>query len=229
MSTNYSKIIESLSYTVTKEGVEELVNGLGAACLSLSNREDEDIKKLLTAILEEKKYDMVASPIVGDIYQDFYQKVQFKNKELFDDLAVKIGDIIIDTIYKPFKLGPTVPLVFDSVIIQHYAHTNATHVYGIPPHYDHKGFVELVVVLLLEGESLFHVAKDKECTGEVLISAMPMDLIVMRGYGFNGEDSRPVHYVKKIQEKTGRTSLSFRIYSKNEEHLNTIRKAFSVT
>ena len=221
--------ISSLEYQLEDGGIESLVSGCGVTTLRFCGGISKEVEALRQEILNEKRSGMVSSPTVGDVYQDFHQKVSFDNEELLNTLAQKISSIVQKTIYHAGGLRPHVPLVFDSVIIQHYSYSTSNHLYAIPPHYDHKGFVELVVVLLLEGESLFHTAKDKDCTAEKEIKANEMDLIVMRGFEFQGKDERPVHYVKKIKSQTGRTSLSFRIYSKNEEHLNTIRKAFSMT
>ncbi len=221
--------ISSLDYELDKGGIGELIFGSGVTTLRLVGKASLDIEALRLQILNEKSSGMTLSPTVGDIYQDFYQKVSFKNQELLNAFTLKIADIIKTKLYEANNVQSNVPIVFDSVIIQHYPHSTSDHLYAIPPHYDHKGFVELVIILLLEGESLFYTAKDKEGKEERVIDANPMDIIVMRGYQFQGKDERPVHYVKKITSLSGRTSLSFRIYSKNEEHLASIRKAFSVT
>lgn len=227
MTSNPYNVIEKLNYTIIGEGIDDFVNGLGVTTLRLTNNKKGEIELLRQAILKEKEINMVASPVIGDVYQDFYQKTYFENEELLEKLAKKIEQEIIREIYEKHNLTPMYPIEFKSRVIQHYAHNDKEFLYGIPPHYDHRAFVEVVVVLLLQGESLFHTALDKQANGEQAIDAQPMDLIVMRGYQFQGKDSRPVHYVKKIREKEGRTTLSFRVYSDNEEHLASMRKDFS--
>ncbi|MBP6942713.1 MAG: hypothetical protein KBB55_01565 [Candidatus Buchananbacteria bacterium] len=70
--------------------------------------------------------------------------------------------------------------------------------YGISPHRDNKSFIGLVVVILVQGEPLFHVCSDKQGSDSVLINAQPGDAIIMRGTGFDNKDERPIHYVGKV-------------------------------
>lgn len=230
MNKDVLRIINTLAYECKDTDVRDLLNpDLGVTVLKPKVEVAmKDLCVLQSAILNEKNHDMRLSPNVGDIYQDFYQKVDFRDRRLIDALAERMGEIITDEVYKRWQLTPSVPIMFDSAIIQYYALSKMRHPYAIPPHYDHKGFVEIVAIVLVEGEPLFFTAKDKFGNAETEVDAKPMDIILMRGYGFNGRDSRPIHYVKKIRERRGRTSLTFRIYSKNKEHLETIRKAFSI-
>ena len=227
MNRQLEHILSKLSYTIDLVSLDELVNGRGVTAISLAVAREE-VEPLRHAILREKESGMVASPTVGDIYQDFYQKTDFNDRDLLEALAKKLEKEISREVYKKSGLTPLVPIDFKSRVIQHYVYNDKTFLYGIPPHYDHRAFVEIVAILLLEGDSLFYTANNKEGVNERFIDANPMDIILMRGYQFGGqEDGRPVHYVKKILKKEGRTTLSFRIYSDNEEHLTTMRKAFS--
>lgn len=223
-------LINKLTYMCTQKNISELLSeSIGVTVLSCSNTlTGKESSELRDIFLSEKSVGMVMSPDVGDVYQDFYQKQTFMNKECIEILAHHIEKIIRKEVYEKNTIVPAVPINFSSIILQHYPFINSLRPFAISPHVDHKGFVELVVILLIEGDSLFYTADDKTCKNEQLHIAKPFDLIVMRGYQFNGIEKRPVHYVKKIKEGSKRTTLSFRILSNNKEHLRTLKETFLV-
>lgn len=219
-------LLDSLEYSIGESGIHELFHGKGAAKASLITPFPK-VKALQKMLLEEKNAGMLPSPTIGDIYQDFSQKLSFKEKKLIDDLKERLASIVLEQVYKRYGFQSAERLTFDSVIMQHYPLTEAVKPFAIPPHQDHRGFVEIVAILLIEGGSYFYVADDRHQKGELYINAKPMDLILMRGYNFAGRgDVRPVHYVKKVKSASGRTSLTFRVLSKDKEHLATLQKTF---
>lgn len=218
--------IDNLDYGITQEGVHELLHGKGAAKMSLLVPLIK-ARPLQEALQQERKVDMLPSPTIGIVYQDFTQKMDFQDVALIEKLENKLRKTLLEKLYVSYGLQPVRILLFDSIILQHYPLVASKKSFAIPPHQDHKAFVELIVILLVEGGSYFYIAEDKHQKKEVYINAKPMDLIVMRGYDFAGKgDMRPVHYVKKIQGRGGRTSLTIRMLSKNKEHLATLEQAF---
>lgn len=223
-------IINKLTYTCTEKNIRDLLDiNVGVTVLRLNgDLSSEELGELKAILVTENNEDMMISPVIGEVYQDFFQKQIFRNKLCIELLTRQIEKVIKEEIYRKNNLVQDTSLTFDSVIMQYYPYIHSLRPFAIPPHIDHKGFVELVVILLIDGESLFYTAEDKSCRNERLYEARAFDLIVMRGYRFCGIEERPVHYVKKIQKDGGRITLGFRVLSKDRGHVKTLEETFGV-
>jgi hypothetical protein len=96
------------------------------------------------------------------------------------------------------------PLSFTDLVAQQYP----PHGGGIAPHRDGKSFINLVAVLILEGEGNFQFCDDDSGANPRLIKNEPGDLILMRGVGFCARDHQPHHFVDGIRSR--RTTFGMR-------------------
>jgi hypothetical protein len=124
-----------------------------------------------------------------------------------------------------FSFIPVNGLSFEPPNLQKYEYVETDGQFAIPPHVDYKACVEVIAILLLDGNSQFYIVEDRECNGERYIDALPLDIILMRGYGFQGIETRPIHYIKKIQKGKVRVSLGFRMLGKNQEDIIKMEQA----
>ena len=92
------------------------------------------------------------------------------------------------------------PLCFNDLSLQKYPVSNPNRQYAISPHVDHKNCINLVAVIVLKGSASFCVCKDRSGAEPLEIPARPGDLILMRGFGFGGQD-RPFHFVGPVSEE----------------------------
>ncbi len=246
---NSLDIFSNFKYKITEQNVRELLDvNIGVTTLKINQEEDEELKNIenardkishiLKIIKRESRIGMTSSPTIGAIYQNFFQKTNFINKNFFEDLKnhieynlncelekynldkVKFDNVILQDYGNHKKennnLNKIIPLENKLKKEQGYENKNEDK-FSIPPHQDQKGFVGLVAVMLIEGDSKFYIAKDRECNGEKYIQASPGDIILMRGYDFMNIKQRPIHYIKKLEEGESRISLGFRQYTKNPE------------
>lgn len=213
LNQTLSNYIDSLSYQSDENAKSELLS-LGVTVLHLVDKR-ESLEQLKKKLLTECDNDMERAPTIKDIHQNFSQKRTFRNMELVTMLKEKIEKEILREVYEKFSFVPVDGLSFELPNLQRYEYIETDSHFAIPPHVDYKACVEVIAVLLLEGDSQFYVAEDRECNGERYVNAMPLDIILMRGYGFQGIDNRPVHYIKKIQE--GESENLFRVPDAREE------------
>lgn len=218
-------LVENISYGLTQNNIKELLdkdNGVTVLDLKLNKEitEQETFNKkenFLKAVKREVNYDMQKSPTIGVVYQNFFQKSVFKDK----DLILGFKTVLKRDILKALQdNGINIENNFDDIILQHYKHYENESDYAIPPHQDQKGFVGVVAVLLVSGDSNFYTAKNREGIGERKIEANPGDIILMRGYDFTENIGvkleRPIHYIKKLEPSKERVSLGFRQYTKDK-------------
>lgn len=79
---------------------------------------------------------------------------------------------------------------------------------GISSHRDGKSFINIVAVLVLEGDARFCVCSDRYGNNACEIENPPGSLLLMRAPGFLGEDVQPFHFVDHV--RSTRTTLAFR-------------------
>lgn len=223
LNTTLSNHSSSLSYQSDQNAKSDLLS-FGVTVLHLVG-DRENLKHLRTELLAECDYDMEQAPSIKNIHQNFSQKRVFRNPELIMSLKEKIEKEIQKEIYEKFALTPARSLNFELPNLQKYEYIKTDNKFAIPPHVDYKACVEVIAVLLLEGDSQFYVAKDRECNGERFIDAQPFDIILMRGYGFQGLEERPIHYIKKIEEGKVRVSLGFRMLGTNQDDIMKMEQA----
>lgn len=118
------------------------------------------------------------------------------------------------------------PLHFTDLALQKYPQSAPGEKFGISPHRDQSGFVNLVAVLLISGPSAFFICKDKTGAGASDVVASPGDLILMRGGGYGGNLPRPFHFIGKINDPYGRLSFGLRQVTSNAEEAAKIRDVF---
>lgn len=223
LNQTLSNYIDSLSYRSDENAKSDLLS-LGVTVLRLENKR-ESLELLRKVLLTECDDDMKRAPTIKDIHQNFSQKRIFKNIGLITKLKEKIEEEILQEVYGKFSFVPVDGLAFELPNLQKYEYIVTDSKFAIPPHVDYKACVEVIAVLLLEGGSQLYVAKDRECNGERFIYAQPLDIILMRGYGFQGLEERPIHYIKKIEEGRVRVSLGFRMLGNNQEDIMKMERA----
>ncbi len=72
---------------------------------------------------------------------------------------------------------------------------------GITPHMDGKSVVNLICVIVLEGESKFALCEDRQGSNPKYLDTMPGNIIFMRAPGYRGSGHRPFHFVSEITTK----------------------------
>lgn len=100
------------------------------------------------------------------------------------------------------------PLVFNEAVVQMYPRTDPDEQYALSPHMDRKHGVGVIAVLVIEGVAPFCICRDREGTDPVVISSRPGELVLMRGYEYQGKP-RPFHFVGPVRKGT-RISLGMR-------------------
>lgn len=217
--------ISSLVYESSKDARFELLSEhIGVTVIRLvSDRGDaEEVRQLL---LDECRHDMEQAPVIKSVHQNFSQKRVSKQNEQVTAFKEKLETLILNELYEKHGFIPTSGLHFESPNLQKYEYTETNSLFAIPPHVDYKACVEVIAILLLEGPSLFYIAEDRECKGEKGVEASVMDIILMRGYMFQGIEKRPIHYVKKIPKGVRRVTLGFRMMGDNQTDINNMEKA----
>ncbi|MEX2650155.1 MAG: hypothetical protein WD673_14180 [Alphaproteobacteria bacterium] len=111
------------------------------------------------------------------------------------------------------------PLCFNEMMMTRYRAGSI----GITPHRDHVSYVNLVALVVLEGEGSFRVAEDRSGTGPRAVPGSPGCVILMRAPGFLGSAVRPFHYVTDI--RSTRTVFGLRHESPPGARLTRTRPA----
>ena len=89
------------------------------------------------------------------------------------------------------------PLTFNTLVVQHYAPGSI----GITPHRDGLSRINLVCVIVLEGNARFALCDDREGTNPRDIHAPPGHVILMRAPGYRSSDLQPFHFITDIRER----------------------------
>lgn len=160
-------------------------------------------------LMNESGVGVRDAPTVEDIHQHFAQKNTYEDKEYVKCLTGALWKCIQKNVYEDG--GVTYPLgyLYESPNMQVYTYRENSEEYAIPPHKDFKASVEVVAIMLVSGPSLFCVWK--ESGGQVEVEATVGDVILLRGYGYRGMTTRPLHAVMKIPEGEHRVTLGFRM------------------
>ena len=154
----------------------------------------------------ETQYLEVQPERIGkhQVKQSFSATATFNSDSLFTEVADNLSGALehwfIEDGVSPF----VTPLAFTDLVVQRYPKGDT----GISPHRDGKSFINLIAVLVLEGEGSFRFCEDRSGTNPRLIRNEPGDLIVMRGVGFCGTAHQPFHFVDNI--RTRRTTFGMR-------------------
>ncbi len=86
------------------------------------------------------------------------------------------------------------PLRFNEISLQLYEEGSI----GITSHMDGKSAVNLICVVVLEGESRFALCEDRQGSNPYYLDTTPGNIIFMRAVGYRGSDHRPFHFVSDI-------------------------------
>lgn len=194
-----------------------------------------------TAVIPEMTPDFVAelcrqaSKLVytkaqhtSKVKQNFTCCGKFERESIWTEMARQFTDGIQKSLVE-LESGHlfTEPLKFTDLALQEYSESMEECKYGISPHSDQSGFINLVVVLLLRGPAVFYICKDREGFDAKEIQAEPGNLIIMRGGGFAGGTlSRPIHFVGPI-DKRGRLSFGLRQVTSDEDAAKRLREYFN--
>ena len=100
------------------------------------------------------------------------------------------------------------PIVFNDYALQRYPLSPLDEPYAIAPHRDYANCINLIIVCVIEGTAPFYLLKDKNSKEGELLSSSVGDVIIMRGNGFAGNPSRPVHAVGRVSEE--RLTIGYR-------------------
>lgn len=93
-----------------------------------------------------------------------------------------------------YRSPPVPPFAFNEWRLQYYPQAGC----GISPHRDHKVYRHMVAILVLAGQGRFMTCDDRAGRGAVAVGAPAGWLILMRGAGFAGSESRPFHAVMDV-------------------------------
>jgi len=191
-----------------------------------------EISSLIVNDLCQQASQLVYEPakhVKTKVEQNFNGCGEFENGSIWMHMAEQFAEGLQQSFERLQKLEllSVTPLTFTDCALQHYPQTVGTQKYGIGPHRDQKDFVNLIVVLLLHGDSNFFICRDREGGSSEKIEAKPGQLIVMRGGGFAQDTlSRPLHYVGPIDER-GRLSFGLRQVSSDPAAAARIRSLFN--
>lgn len=96
--------------------------------------------------------------------------------------------------HEPYPLSES--LYFTEVRAQRYE----PGILGISPHLDGETRINIIAILVLEGEGRFCLCDDEQGTNCRAVHSQPLDLILMRGPGFmgGGDDIQPYHFLDRI-------------------------------
>lgn len=89
------------------------------------------------------------------------------------------------------------PLALDTLVLQRYEPGSV----GITPHRDGPSRINLVCVVVLEGEARFAVCDDRAGSNPRDVRAPPGHVILMRAPGYRGSDHQPFHFVTDLRER----------------------------
>jgi alkylated DNA repair dioxygenase AlkB len=146
-----------------------------------------------------------APAVVGPY--DVRQKYNFSTTFAKQSLYVGVAKVLQEHLNAIFKNHPkkllSKPLEFNDLAAHRYPPGG-----GISPHRDGLKYLNIIAVLVLEGEGRFCLCDDRDGTNPREIGNAPGDLLLMRASGFNKQDVQPFHFVDQISAP--RTSFALR-------------------
>ncbi len=159
-------------------------------------------------LLEElTQYHMVQAPYEcgpRKVRQEYKAFDDFPEKSLFLQVREELENelkVLYSIFIPPNSMEP---LTFTHQVVQRYEPGPI----GIGAHRDGQSYINLVALLVLEGEDGLHSCDDEDGSNPVLVPNKAGDLILMRGSNFEGIDQGHYHLVKDIRER--RIVLAFR-------------------
>lgn len=133
-----------------------------------------------------------ARPVVGQgekaVTQDFEICPQPPWESPWGACAGMMSDLVNAGLARMTQ-PPCPPVSFNEAVVQRYAPSDC----GISPHRDHVRYVNLVGILVIDGEGDFFVCDDRTGQGATKIPAPPGSFLLMRAPGFDGSRYCPFH------------------------------------
>lgn len=123
--------------------------------------------------------------------------------EPFGDCARQLSDLI-NRGMAAMAAAPCPPVAFNEAVVQRYPPSPC----GISPHRDHTRYINLIGVLVIDGDGDFAICSDRSGTDMHHIPAGPGDVLLMRAPGFDGKMHRPFHTLGTVH--TNRLIVGYR-------------------
>jgi len=219
-----------IDYSLTQAHLDELLMpNRGLTVISPTG----SIQRVLSQFREEaKKFgfsESLAYTSTG-VSQNFQAFSDFKA----DDEWISFGLHISESLRLGFeRLGHShlfkMPLALSDLTLQFYPQSKPDDQFALSAHRDQSGFINLVVVLLIEGPSTFFICRDRIGTTPiepVEIEAVPGDLMVMRAGDFGDNLPRPCHFVGRVENPQGRLTLALRQISNDPARVKKLEHFF---
>ncbi len=172
--------------------VEEL-KGLGAISFPFLS---ENLRRLMADLARHLSYLPLKRNVSGGLVQQEADSCRTLSPySLFSSFANEYEGFLSEQFY---SLGSPVfakPHRINDISIQRY-HKGSL---GITPHIDGKSRLNLVSVIVLEGQGKFFICQDRSGKDAVQLDGSPGNLILMRANGFMGYENTPFHFVKDIE------------------------------
>ena len=165
---------------------------------------DETRNKLLAELEKQPWLNVPEYKGQRLVRQDFRAVVRFPENGLFMRLQESLAQFLNVKFARCEPNPISEPLCFNEMVAQRYLVGTA----GIGPHRDESFYINVVAIIVLEGEGRFCICENNDGGGATPIPNSPGSLLLMRGYGFCGSQQRPIHFVDRIE--TQRTTVGLR-------------------
>jgi hypothetical protein len=199
----------------------------GATVIPVQGMTEAYLRELRSDAAKQEYHGAMTNTPTG-VTQNFVSCSEFEDGSLWKELGFEISKQLGREYENSgqSQMFSERPLLFSDLALQKYVPSSEGSKYGISPHRDQSGFVNLVAVLLISGPSAFFICRDKGGGGAADVVARPGDLILMRGGGYGRDLPRPFHFVGKIDDPYGRLSFGMRQVTSNGEIAAKIRNVF---
>jgi hypothetical protein len=197
MSENLLLSAEVLGAALDRLAVDD---ALGLPLLS------EPLRRYLLEESDQLAY-RPAQPVVGKdekaVYQDFELCMSFAEESPFRTFARALDRLTWAALAgREHLVDPC--FIHNDLIVQRYEPGCV----GITPHRDHIAYEGLVSLVILSGEAEFGICADRAGHGGREIASPEGCLLLMRGAGFAGLETRPFHLLRNV--RTQRVSFGLR-------------------
>ena len=217
------------AYDITNTHTEDLINeDLGVTVLSPEKENHELLQVLQNKVKQERALFKKAGKTYTGVIQNFFYRSlpeeEAYRDSLWNDFVQHLNREINHCFVKLKKETLLKDEVFsvNDIYLQRYIKNSSP--YGITPHRDQTGFLNLIAIYIVAGDSHFYICKDKTGKNKKEIPAQEGDIILMRGNYFNKKTIRPLHAVYGVQRE--RVTLTMRELSSNSEEREKITNTY---
>lgn len=219
------------TYDITNKHIDELLVGGGGVTVVRPRGDSTQLLESLHKHLVQEKVKFRQAPATRTgVIQNFLYRSLAEEKTYKGSLWYTLVTHIEKEINYSFRREGRHMLLqggrfcINDVYIQEY--TRNKDGYGIGPHRDQTGFINLIAICIIQGDSHFYICEDKSGRRKRLVQASAGDMILMRGNYFNNESVRPIHAVYGVENE--RMTLTMRELSadpkEREKIINTYKK-----